>query len=281
MRKKFELQKKFVFATILCVLTCSGSRADLIFLPESTHQQFETYGLWIDQQSTLVYKSGGRAWGAIGGAISLFGEKNWKWTPELVLNGSANAAFRINQNISSLLTETDDARVGLSLDFHFEDDFRARLGWTHQSGHISDNLEDLDLFGENLGNEILSFRLVKDLEYKLRFGGSLRAVVSSDPGMKVFGSEQFFEWFLWGATQNTHRFYPYLALGLEEYGRQQIDLSWHIQIGAVAGNHFLAQKHSSLRVVMGFYSGNDPRLKYFQFKNAKTHFGYFGFMFDL
>src|SRR2546430_1867930 len=97
-------------------LACE-TQADLLFLPESRQQQHQTYALFTENQSDLLYRSGKRAWGAIGGGIALVDFSNWAGKPQLVMHGSANAGFRLNDRMDTLLTETVDARVGLSLLF--------------------------------------------------------------------------------------------------------------------------------------------------------------------
>lgn len=257
------------------------SHAEIEFLPNSRHQQSLTYGLFTDQQSTLVFRSAGQAWAAVGGFISLVELKDWAYQPQLILHGSSSASMRINTKGDTLLTDTVDARVGLGFDLKFTESLRGSITWTHQSGHISDNVPDTDLIGTNLGNEIIAFRVIKDIDRTFRFGGSLRPFLGTEPKMKAFGADQFLEWFFRGAPESKHQFTPYFAAGFEEYGFNQIDLTFHAQIGFMVGNHFDEIKNSTLRTVFGYYNGVDPRLKYYQFKNRKSEFIYAGVMFDL
>ena len=255
--------------------------AETVLLPDSRDLQYRTYGLFFDEQSTLVYRNGGHAQGALGGTLAILEERDWLWEPQLIIHGSANSAFTLNSRGDTLLTETVDARVGLAMDLRFNESFRGTLIWTHQSGHISDNVPDPDLIGSNLGNEIITLRLIRDFAREWRFGAGLRPSVGSDPGLKVFGAEQFAEWFPWHASEDIHRFSPFVAVGFEEYGRQEIDFTFNGMIGLAAGDHFSESKHPGLRVVLGYYNGADPRLKYFQFKNSKVGFVYGGLMFDI
>ena len=258
-----------------------SARANVIFLPETRNQQYRTYGLFIDQQSGLVFQSSGKAWGALGGAIALAELPDCKFKPQLTLHGSANAAMEINSAGDTLLTETIDARAGLSADFEFNPEWRGSLIWTHQSGHTSDNVPDRDLVGLNLGNEILNFRVIRDIDQQWRLGAGIRTVLSSAPGMLVLGGEQFIEWFPYQFSDNPHHISPFIALSTEEYGRSHEEVSFNAQLGIAAGNHFLPKKISSLRLVLGYYNGIDPRLKYFQFKQIRNQFGYGGLMFEL
>lgn len=276
-RRSFK-NRLFVFAmTVISANAFAGMQV----LPDSRHQQYQTYGLFFDQQSLLAFRQEGRAWGALAGSIAALELTDWKWNPQLVIHGSANASFKINGKGDTLLTETIDARVGLAVDLKFESDFRGSIIWTHYSGHVSDNVADLDLFGSNLGNEVLDLRLIKDIDTSYRFGLGIRPTLGSDPGMIAFGAEQFFEWFPTGEAADPHHFAPYFATGFEEYGRHAIRFTWHAQIGIAAGNHFGETKHSSLRGVVGYYNGNDPRLKYYQFKDRRVDFFYGGVAFDI
>ena len=108
----------------------------------------------------------------------------------------------------------------------------------------------------------------------------IRPTVGSDPGMVAFGAEQFVEWFPYGES-GPHSFSPYLSAGTEEWGRHAIRLTSHVQVGFSAGNHFSPNKTSSLRVVLGYFNGNDPRLKYYQFKDSRVNFFYGGLAFDI
>lgn len=270
-----------ILSLLMFLIWIPSIKAEIVFLPESRHQQYRTYGLFIDQQSSLMLRDSGKAWGALGGAITLAELTTCEYKPQLTAHGSANAAMVINSAGNTLLTQTIDARVGLSADFEFTPEWRGTLIWTHQSGHISDNVPDADLIGSNLGNEILTLRFIRDIDQRWRIGAGIRAAVASDPGMQGLGGEQFVEWFPYQFSDNPHHLNPYISLGTEEYGRAHEELSFNAQVGLAAGNHFLPKKFSALRLVLGYYNGIDPRLKYFQFKRLRSEFGYAGLMFDI
>ena len=265
----------------IALMLAGPSHASWQVVPESRDQQYRTYGLLIDQQATLVMRTAGRAWGGLGGEIALIEADHLPFKPQLVLHGSASAAFRLNERNDTFLTETDDARVGLAIHGEFSPGTRATLAWMHQSGHISDNVLDADLIGPNLGNEIISYRMIHDVDRSFRFGGTLRAYVGADPGMKALGFDQFGEWFPTGVPTDYHQGAPYLAASFEQYGRNHLDFSSNYQLGYMVGNHFDPVKHTSMRAVLGYYQGNDPRLKYYQFKTSRVQFGYLGLMFEI
>lgn len=262
-----------------------SAEAGWMLLPDSRYQQYLTYGLFIDQQSTLILRSGGRAWGALAGSLGLLEFSGWDSRPQLVAQASANTSFRWNERRDTLLTETVDARVGLSVLWTLDPDTRIVTGWSHQSGHISDNVEDPGLIGPNLGNEILYVRWVLDLPESVGFwrvGGTLKPFIGSEPGMKAFASDQFLEWSPWGITETSQKPTFYFAVGLEELGVDQIRLNSHFQMGLWTGNHGKRMEgRSTARLALGFYHGMDPRMKYAQFQLSRVRFAYFGLMFEL
>lgn len=272
-----------LFAAILfAVLLPSFAIAETVLNPESHHSQYQSYGLFFDPQSMLILRSGGRGWGAIGGSLAFLEFSNYEWKPQLVLHASANVGYEFSGHAGgTLYTQTVDARVGFSLDLAFSESFRGAVIWTHQSGHIADNVPDRDLIGPDLGNEMIDFRLIKDIGHNWRYGGGFRPFVLSNPVLPFFGAEQFLEWFPFGASENVHKWMPFAAFGLEEYGWGNLDVSAHAQIGWVAGNHFVEKDHQTIRLALGYYNGMDPRLKYFQFKHRKDNFLYAGFVLEM
>jgi hypothetical protein len=275
-----------VAAALIGLLALPGvqaARADWVLLPESRDHQFRTFGLFIDSQSSLLLRDSARAWGSIAGNFALLEATGLPGSPQLVLFGSANSGFRLNPDSSGVFTETIDARIGLMSEWRLSGEDRLAVGWMHQSGHASDEIPDRELFGTNLGNEELLARYVRDLS-SLRAGGTLKPFVSSDPGIQTFAADQFVEWFFLGRAEGERGAStptPYLALGIEEYGHNRVQLSGNAQLGAYLGSHFSERHHTSLRMALGLYDGVDPRLKYAQFRDRRARFFYFGLMFDL
>jgi len=267
--------------------TESNARADdtspthLEFMPESRHSQYRTYSLLFDEQSLLIYRDGGHALGVLGGYITVLEAPNLPGRPELTVHGTASSYFTIGLSQGRLLTETIDARIGLAVDFEIDSLNRVSLIWTHQSGHTSDDLQDLSLFGSNLGNEIISFRYIHDIQDTARLGMSFRPDVSADPTMLAFGAEEFVEWFPWHPAKNPHSMAPFVGFSMEEYGHNSIGLTGNAMIGLASGNHLSDTKHPAIRVVLGYYSGYDTRLKYYEFLNSYMRFVYSGVQIDI
>ena len=103
----------------------------------------------------------------------------------------------------------------------------------------------------------------------------------SDPPMKVFDANQFAEWFPFGQSTDTRRGTPFLAAGLEEYGPNDVELTFHAQAGVFFGEHMGPHHTAQIRFVAGVYSGSDPRMKYMQFLDSRETFGYLGLMADI
>jgi hypothetical protein len=133
----------------------------------------------------------------------------------------------------------------------------------------------------NLGNEQLWIRAIHDIDGDFRLGATLKPYVGSEPKMKPFAADQFFEWFPWGTPSSYKRGVPYVAIGLDEEGVEKVYLTYQAQLGVYWGNHMRREKHQTIRAVAGYYRGIDPRLKYAQFLLGRADFGYVGAMFDL
>jgi hypothetical protein len=162
------------------------------------------------------------------------------------------------------------------MEFAQSDSFKFAVGLLHLSGHTVDGILDTDLIAPNLGDNMITIRGIYDQRF-FRLGGTLKLQIETDPAAKFFAADQFLEIFPIGMADTT----PYLAFGLEEDGVHSIGASFHSQLGLLWGNHTQYEKTSSLRIVMGFYTGKDLRLKYAQFKGASMTFFYGGIQANL
>ena len=262
------------------VLDAAPARADYVMVPESRHQLFQAYGFFLDPQNDLFWRSPDRGWGAVGGVFPLVEFTDWKGKPQILLQGSANAGYLVDTSKLLLRTQTIDARVGLLVDVALSNDTRLEIGWTHESGHIADDVPDASLIGPNLGNEIISVRVIHDIDEHFRFGGTFKPVAGAAPHLKTFGADQFAEWFPWGQAADVHHHSLYAAVALEETGVDHIIPTFQGHIGILWGNHFREPHTVGLRLVAGYYNGIDPRLKYAQYMLATIQFGYAGMAFD-
>jgi hypothetical protein len=277
--------QKSIFALAI-TLFALAARAEVILNPDSRHAQYQTYGLFFEPQSMLVSKSGGNAWAAVGGYIPLVEMTGLPFSPQLVLHASANCSYRMVDDIATFSFmpkfETVDARVGLSYDMKWREDLRAAIIWTHYSGHISDNIADPTLIGPDVGDEAFNFRVIRDYQKTFRVGAGFRPILRSHPSMEVLAFEQFAEWFPQQTPVDSHHLKPFVAAGLEQYGNDSLELTGHLQAGYTTADHF-SEKDSSkaMRFVVGAYSGQDPRLKYLQYRHTKQQFLYGGIVIDL
>jgi hypothetical protein len=239
------------------LLVVQSACADWDLLPESRDQQFRTFGLFIDNQTSALFIPGSdNVWLALGEQIPLVEFKDWFGSPQLIVFASVNAGDRMNDNGTTILMETIDIRAGLLYEFSFDKKSRMSIGWEHQSGHTSDDVQDPSIVHPNLGNELFMVRYVHDVEDKFRLGGELKPYFAADPGMEHFT--------------------PFIAASLEQYGPNHIQLTANAELGAYVGNHMNPYYKPSVRFVVGYYNGVDPRLKYAQFENGLQRFGYFG-----
>jgi hypothetical protein len=161
---------------------------------------------------------------------------------------------------------------------------RLSIGAIHYSGHVADGAIDQDLLNvnDNLGDNMLFARFIYDLGSYVRSGATFIPVIHGGPDMNFFGANQFVEFFPLSGLDESQKPSPYIAMGLEEGGTSLygMQVTYNAQVGIYLGNHFTNEYRPTARAVIGYYTGADPRLKYFQFKGETASFFYAGFMFD-
>src|SRR5262249_17828519 len=156
------------------------------------------------------------------------------------------------------------------------------LGFSHFSGHAADGVLDEKLAPPDMGDNLLTLRAVHDIGDQFRFGLTLKPFLFSNPSMVWVSADEFAEWFpLGAAARRPGRGSPFLALGLGEAGLEKLEMTYHVQAGLQFGSHFGPEHGQAMRLVVGYYHGVDPRLKYATFLNSKWEFGYLGLMFSL
>lgn len=252
-------------------------------LPESQQHLYSAWGLFVDQHSSMVNYGQGRLWTALGGPISLFGNSESPHHPTFNVTAFANASIHYNSNYR-LWTDTVDAQVSFGFQWEFTPSLRIYVSYLHFSGHTVDGLPaaDSSLNELTLGQELLPIRLIYDMDRLIRVGVTLKPVLRSYPEVQRFWADEFFEVHPWGGKDDPHSPSPYFALSLGQSGTDYYLWTFHSQLGIYFGNHFTPSKHQqTLRLVLGYYTGPDPRLKYFEFRNKLQHFGYLGVMVDI
>lgn len=251
------------------------ARAEFELLPQSRDQQYRTFGLFIDNQtSALFMPNSNNVWLALGEQFALVENKDWYGSPQLIVFASVNAGDRLGGSV--ILVETLDIRAGLTYEFSFNEHQRMAITAMHQSGHTSDNVLDQSLVSPNMGNTQLLFRYFHDIEDKFRLGATLKPYIGSSPDMLVWGSDQFVEWFPWGTAEKSTSPTPFIAGGIEQYGHSAVNWTYHVQAGVYIGNHMKPLYQPNLRFVAGYYNGVDPRFKYLSFDNGYQRFYYLG-----
>ncbi len=283
----FSAFRHSIYLIFICLFIVAPShlcQAGWELLPESHHQLYDAWGNFVDQQASLLNYGQARLWTGLGGTIPIFGDSDSEHSPTIVIHASANAGLHYNDNFR-IWTETLDVRLGFAFEWEFNDQLRFSIGLTHNSAHTADGISefDLDLVEPSVGQEFIPVRIVYDLDKQFRIAATLKPFIRSYPSVHAIWFDQSVEYFPWGALDLSHRLSPYIALGLDESGMADYSykITYHAQIGAYVGNHFSKTHHQTIRTVLGYYSGYDPRLKYFELKNASQQFAYLGVMFDL
>lgn len=251
----------------------------ITLLPESLHQQFQSFGQFTGESTALVYRSDGRPVLSVGGVFPILEDKTLPGAPQFVAWANIQDVHRFSGDYD--LSETMDARVAFLIEASLKSDFRVSLGLLHYSGHVVDGVNDLDLLPPNLSIDMITLRLVRDIEKILRFALTLKPVFHSDPATKWVAADQCVEWFPFAGSDSVEKPSPFLAFGMDEFGRGQIDVAYHVQMGLSFGNHFSARHQMGMRTVLGYYHGPDPRLKYAFFKSSKSDFAYLGLLVDI
>jgi hypothetical protein len=269
------------FAILLCSLFslmpffAAAAQSEVVTLPESRDEQYRTFGLFIDNQSSALFMpTGNNVWLSLGEQLPLVEFKDWYGSPQLVMYASVNAGDTVPG--STILMETIDIRLGLSYEFSFNEKSRMAISVQHLSGHTSDSIQDQSLVAPNLGDEQILVRYFHDIEDRFRVGGTLKPFFAADPGMVHYASDQFGEWYPWGTAPSFDKFTPFIAGSLDESGPDKVRVNYHAQMGVYIGNHLQPVYKPNVRFVVGYYNGVDPRLKYAQLKDGLQRFYYIG-----
>jgi hypothetical protein len=273
------------FAALLALSLAApqAARADWQLIPKNNHQQFETYGLFIDDTTQILAYGASRYYGTIGGTFALAGNPDAPWHPQVVIIASVNAAM-IFADSGRIYSDELDVHAGGAFEFAINPMMRISTGFMHYSGHTADGAVDQDLLGinYNLGDNMLFARFVYDLGVYARAGVTFIPVIHGGPDAQFFQANQFAEFFPLGGLDETQKPSPYISAALSEGGTAQYgnQFTFNAQIGAYIGNHFSADFKPTFRLAVGYYTGADPRLKYYQFKGETTTFYYIGGFFD-
>jgi hypothetical protein len=267
----------------LALLDATASRADWVTLPTSYQQLYETYGLYIDKQNMLTYYGNAQVWAAVGGVLPVYGDPDSPSHPMITIIGTGNFGLYYTPNYR-FYTQNIDARVGVGYEQAIDEQNRFEINIIHISGHVADGVQPstVDIVSPGVGSENFEFRFIHDFGKFARLGGAFRPYLRSDPAMNTWENFiAFGELFPWG-TSDPHHITPYVATGFELWGpTNNVVPTFHAQAGIYWGNHMEKTHSGSLRTVVGYYGGADPRIKYFSLLGSTVTFYYLGMMFDL
>jgi hypothetical protein len=264
-----------------------GARAatlgDWEIFPTSTYQQYQTYGLYLDNQSLIDYYGANDYFGSVGGAFAVAGNSVSKWHPQVVIIASVNAHMVFAES-GRIYSDEIDVHAGGAYNFTISPEMRMSIGFMHYSGHVADGAVDPSLLAEdyNLGDNMLFARFVYDFGTYVRAGVTFQPVVHGGPAAQFWAGNAFAEYFPFGGRDEQEKPSPYVAASLIEDGTDMFgsQLTFHAQVGCYFGNHFSSHFKPTFRPVAGFYYGADPRLKYYQFQGFIATFAYVGAMVD-
>jgi hypothetical protein len=279
-------------AATFCALSSNSAKAELELLPDSHHQLFEAFVWFADEQFNLSFQGdaglGQRLWTGAGGVIPLIGNEESPYKPQVVFHASANAATHLDGNLR-FYTETFDARFGVYFDVQITENLRGFIGLTHNSGHAADGMNAADvangqgaLFVTPVGEEFIPVRVIYDYQKMFRFGVEFKPFIRSAPQMTTLAFDQWIEYFPLGATDNPHWITPYISIGMDQEGPvNYFSNRIEAQLGVYIGSHFSEVHKSTIRFLVGYYNGLDPRFKYQQVADSNAVFFYGGTMINL
>ena len=270
---RFSVQKR-LFQFLICFSFLRPALAAVIPFPESTSQQFHTFGLFQDSECMFVRTNHSENWLDLAADIPLIGFSDSSKS-QVIMTSSYFANVTGNR-----LTQTIDYRMMLSYDTELSSAVLMRIGYNHSSGHANDDIVDKSLLGLNLDEDNLILRLIYTGNRKFRFGFTLLPVLSADPKRQWFSSNQFFE-FLPAEQKVDKSANFFVAGGIEEYGMSHPEASLHFQTGFYFGNHVLPMHATTARLALGAYGGPHPALKQFAFRELRQSFVYAGLIVDL
>src|SRR5262249_25131153 len=158
------------------------------------------------------YTGEGRAWGALGGNLALVGNPDTPQHPQVVGIASVNSSLRFNVR-DALRPDNVDVRAGLAFEFAPDPAYRLSLVVLHEAGFVGEGAADPSLAIPSLNNDSVFARLLFDLGFFVRVGGTIFAVVHSTPSMKFVAANEFLELFPLGGLDLPTKPSPYLALG--------------------------------------------------------------------
>jgi hypothetical protein len=272
--------KKLSFLILIFSALCPASQA-FEFLPTSEHQLFQPFGIFVEDHSMMVLRDSSKAYGAMAAVLSLIGFPESSLKPQIIISGAATSTFNLPANYGGFETETIDARFSALLDLQLSETLRLSFGWTHESGHIGDDLTELSLMGYNLGNESFPIRLVGDFEKMIRWGFTLRPIFDSIPRTQFLAADQFLEIAPFGESADKSHGNFFIAASLSEWGRKKTLLTFNTELGWYFGKHFDTPHTSILRFCAGYYNGWNPSLKYAEFLGSRMQFVYLAAIIDI
>lgn len=248
-------------------------------LPVSRHGELVTYGLFAEEAMSLVVKDQNRAFLGLGGSFAIVQAPEWWGAPQLVIGVNVLSSFGTKASHAfEYGAESMDVRALLAVECFPPSLFNISLGLLHVSGHVLEGVAERDLLPPDLGEDGARMRITRDLDEKIRIGGTVRLFFKRAPEGRAINGDLFAEFFPWGADTREHRAEgaPFFAVGVEESGYRQMMVTAYLQAGVLFGNHFHSSPATALRLVAGYYHGADPRLKYFAFRDLRADFIYFG-----
>ena len=236
---------------------------ELVLFPErSLKDPTLTTVLFEDPSLSFLFRTEGRTVGTIGASLPLL-----KVGDDAVF-AQAGVECSLRVQGAAFFSESLDLRVGLNWVHPFTKNWFISLGLSHTSGHVVDDSFEKQLEPLNVGIDGIPFRIVYDSQNLFRAGIHTLASLGSDPATRILMGGVFAEVYPFSGKTG-HGLYVASDLYLPE--RSVLSLSTIEEVGYA---------YHGARVVFGFHSGADLRLKYQLFLKSTQNFWFSGLKFD-
>lgn len=258
------MKSRIIIAGLLLIFYSQMRAAHAEFLPQNKMSDPTTsVVLFEDPYTGFLLRSDNRTLGTVAISIPLYSFGN-----ELIYAYTGIEATLRNQG-ASFNSETLDLRVGAKWVHPFTENFFVALGIGHTSGHVVDDVIEKGLVPYNVGIDGFPIRLVYSTPEHFRFGLHGVVPIDSDPPTRFFIGGWFTEFYFSDLTATSG-----WMIGNDLYLPENPAIS-------VSTVTELVYRYRQARVMAGFHTGADVRLKHQLFLKSQVNFGFVGFRYEI
>lgn len=257
--------KKIVTLTILSLFFSKQIiSAHAEFLPQGkASDPTNSVILFEDPYTGFLLRSDNRTLGTVAISLPLYSFEH-----DLIYAYTGVEATLRNQG-ASFNSETLDLRVGAKWVHPFSEHIYGSLGLGHTSGHVVDDVIEKGLVPFNVGIDGFPLRLVYSTLEHFRFGLHGVVPIGSDPPTRLFTLGWLTEFYFTDLNSISG-----WMIGNDIY----LPENPNIVLSTVTE---LVYRYRQARLMVGFHTGADVRLKHQLFLKSQVNFGFAGFRFEI